>query len=58
MPIWLRKYTYTSIENYYEQQKEAQEEAERKAKGIQKAEAARIDRPGIMPNYTTKASRR
>ena len=59
MPIWLRKFTAQSIKEYYDKQREAQEEAQRKAQGIQQAapEKSNLVRPPIpKPTYTTKAS--
>jgi hypothetical protein len=53
MPIWLRKFTFEKIKEYYEKKREAEEEAANKAKGIQKAES-NIARPNISPTYTTK----
>jgi hypothetical protein len=56
MPIWLRNYTFRSIQEFYDKEAEAQEEANRKAQGIQQASSANmVARPGITPNYTMKA---
>lgn len=54
MPIWLRKYTFQEIQKYYEDKKEAEEEAVNKAKGIEKAKP--LGPPKIQPAYNTKAS--
>lgn len=54
MPIWLRKYTFKEIQTFYEQKKEAEEEAVNKAKGVEKAKP--VGPPKIKPAYTTKAS--
>jgi hypothetical protein len=59
MPIWLRRFTASSIKDYYDKQREAQEEAQRKSQGIQQAtvENSSVVRPPIpKPTYTTKAS--
>lgn len=53
MPIWLRKFTFQKIQEYYEKKAEAEKEAADKAKGIQKAESS-VARPNIAPTYTTK----
>ena len=54
MPIWLRRFTFEKIKEYYEKKREAEEEAANKAKGVQKAEASSVARPNISPTYTTK----
>ena len=54
MPIWLRKYTFQEIQKYYQERKEAEEEARNKAKGVEKAKPT--GPPKIKPSYTTKAS--
>ena len=54
MPIWLRRYTFNEIKKYYEDKKEAEEEAINKAKGVEKAKPT--GPPKFQPNYTTKAS--
>jgi len=59
MPIWLRKFTAASIKEHYEKQKELQEEAHKKAQGIENAtpQNTQIARPNIKsPTYSTKAS--
>ena len=59
MPIWLRRFTASSIKEHYEKEKEAQEEAHRKAKGIENATSqnTKILKPAIKsPTYSTKAS--
>lgn len=59
MPIWLRNYTFKTIQEFYEKQKEAEEEAEEEARGIENAtpQNTQIARPNIKaPTYSTKAS--
>jgi len=49
MPIWLRNFTFKSINKWYEDQAEAQEKAERESKGIQEANASNmVARPGVL----------
>lgn len=56
MPIWLRNYTFRSIQEFFDKEYEAQQAADRKAQGITEATSENlIDRPGITPNYTMKA---
>ena len=57
MPIWLRRFTYMAIQDFYEKEKEAQEEHMNKVQGVQKAEpTSRVQVPDIVKtaNYTTK----
>jgi len=54
MPIWLRRYTFKEIQKYYEDRKEAEEEAINKVKGVEKAKPT--GPPKVSPTYTTKAS--
>lgn len=54
MPIWLRRFTFNKIQDYYNKKNEAEEAAMKKAQGVQKA---KIARPDIKPDYTTKASK-
>lgn len=59
MPIWLRRYTASSIKDFYDKQREAEEEAQKKARGIESAtpQNTQIARPNIKsPTYSTKAS--
>lgn len=45
MPIWLRNFTWQSINEFYEKKAEAEEEAVAKAKGTKTAKP---------PTYTTR----
>jgi len=58
MPIWLRNYTFKSIQEYYEKQKEAQEKANNEAQGVETAKpSSEVQVPDfIKATYTTKAS--
>lgn len=59
MPIWLRRFTAASIKEHYEREKEAQEEAHKRAQGIENAtpQNTKLARPAIKsPTYSTKAS--
>ena len=50
MPIWLRKFTFTKIKEWYTKEKEASEKASKKIKDTS-------NKPfKITPNYRTKAS--
>lgn len=54
MPIWMRKFTYNQIREFYEKQREEEEKAMNKAKGYQ--DATKIAKPPVVnPTYTTKA---
>lgn len=54
MPIWLRRFTFNKINDFYDRKNKAEKEAFDNAKGIQRAT---IDRPDIKPSYTVKASK-
>ena len=47
MPIWLRKFTFKKIQEYYDKEAEAKKP---------KQPVKKIQRPGINPSYSTKAS--
>jgi hypothetical protein len=51
MPIWLRRYTFESLKEYYRKESEEIEKAHEKAKGTQKL--SRI--PDRKPTYSSKA---
>lgn len=56
MPIWLRRITFSMIQQYYEEEREAME----KARGVEKLEntSSSVTRPNIKaPSYTTKSSK-
>lgn len=59
MPIWLRRFVSQSIQEAYEKEKEAQEEAMNKMNGVQKAtpENTQPLGPNIKPTYTTRTSK-
>ena len=50
MPIWLRRYTYQEISEWYEEQNKRNEP--------QKSTAKKLARPDIKTDYTAKASRK
>ena len=54
MPIWLRKFTFQEIKDFFDKKNEAEEKAMKKAKGMQKA---KIHKPDINPSYNTKTSK-
>lgn len=54
MPIWLRRFTFNKIKDFYDKRSEAEEAAMKKARGIQKA---KIHRPDIKPSYNAKTSK-
>lgn len=54
MPIWLRKYTFTRLQEYYRKQNEELE----KAKGKSTLKGSLPKGPNIRkPSYTTKAGK-
>jgi hypothetical protein len=57
MPIWLRRFTFKSIQEFYEKEREAQEEMQNKVAGVQKATSQNtIQMPDAVKKatYTTK----
>jgi len=54
MPIWLRKFTFQEIKDFFDKKNEAEDKAMKKAKGMQKA---KIHKPDINPSYNTKTSK-
>lgn len=62
MPIWLRKYTFNSINEFYKKEKEEYEEATGKGKMI--TGNTPVSKPNIpqskdaTPTYTSKVSRK
>jgi hypothetical protein len=57
MPVWLRRYTFKSIQEFYEKQAEAQEEQMNRVQGIQKATSQNtVQMPDVVKKatYTTK----
>lgn len=57
MPVWLRRYTFKSIQEFYEKQAEAQEEQMNRVQGIQRATSQNtIQMPDVVKKatYTTK----
>jgi hypothetical protein len=57
MPIWLRRFTFKSIQEFYENEKEAQEEMQNKVAGVQKASSQNtvmIPEAVKRASYTTK----
>jgi hypothetical protein len=58
MPIWLRKFTYNNIREFYEKEKEEYDKAMNKSKTI--TNTTPIAKPAIPqnPTYNTKASKK
>ena len=55
MPIWLRKFTFNSIKEFYEKEKEEYDEAVGKSKNL--TATSTLAKPAIpnKPTYSTKA---
>ena len=62
MPIWLRKFTYRTMSDFYEKQQEAADEANNKGKLVTANKP--LAKPGIpdqaktIPTYTSKVSKK
>jgi len=57
MPIWLRRFTFKSIQEFYEKEREAQEEMQNKINGVQQAtpqSSVQIPDAVKKASYTTK----
>jgi len=57
MPIWLRRFTFKTIQEFYEKEREAQEEMQNKIAGVQKATSQNsVQVPDAVKKatYTTK----
>jgi hypothetical protein len=58
MPIWLRRFTFETLKEHYEKQKE---ETSKKQNMLKNSPNKDISRPNIAPNkptYTTKAPKK
>jgi hypothetical protein len=55
MPIWLRKFTYNKIREFYEKQNE---EAEKQKGQLKNNNSKEMFRPNITPTYSTKATKK
>jgi hypothetical protein len=55
MPIWLRKFTFEKIKEYYEKESE---EVTKQQKSLNKSNKTDISRPNISPTYSTKATKK
>jgi hypothetical protein len=58
MPIWLRRFTYETLREYYEKQNE---QAEKQQNMLNNKSSKEIARPNIapkQPTYTTKAPKK
>tara|TARA_B100000085_G_C18416125_1_gene460682 strand:+ start:348 stop:500 length:153 start_codon:yes stop_codon:yes gene_type:complete len=50
MPIWLRRYTFNEIQEWYDEQNKENNKSSSSSK--------KLARPDIKPDYTSKASRK
>jgi hypothetical protein len=53
MPIWLRRWTFQKLQDFYNKKNEAEEKAYNKSTNRQ---TGKVNRPNIKPSYSTKAS--
>lgn len=62
MPIWLRKFTYKTMNDFYEKQQEANDQASNKGKLVTAnkplAKPGIPDSASIKPTYTSKVSKK
>lgn len=52
MPVWIRRFTFQKLKEYYDKQSEQQDDWNR----AQKSQQPQILRPGVGPSYSTKTS--
>ena len=52
MPIWLRRFTFQKLKEYFDKQSDEQAQWER----ANKSQKPQILKPGIGPSYSTKTS--
>ena len=55
MPLWLRKFTFEKIKEFYEKEKE---EMEKRNKQTSNESPNKLSRPNIAPDYSYKAPRK
>jgi len=55
MPIWLRRFTFRKIQDYFDKQNE---EIEKRNKTMTNSTKAEVARPAIQPDYSFKASQK
>ena len=55
MPLWLRKFTFEKIKEFYEKEKE---EMEKRNKQTSNESPSKLSRPNITPDYSYKAPRK
>jgi hypothetical protein len=51
MPIWLRKFTFQSIQEHYDKEKDEYDKVNKNTK----SKAPKINKPNIKPAFKTKA---
>lgn len=58
MPIWLRRFTFNTIKEYYDKEREEQEKQLNKGETL--TNKSRLVKPPVtpQPTYTTKASKK
>ena len=55
MPLWLRKFTFEKIREFYEKEKD---EIEKRNKTMSNESPNKLSRPNITPDYSYKAPRK
>lgn len=65
MPIWLRKFTFSQLQKYYDEQNEAAEKAQSGSKTTAIDSSGKVNVPAFAeaskdykPNYSTRASKK
>ena len=58
MPIWLRRFTFETLREYYEKQKEEQDAQQKILENAKNKDVARPNIAPKTPTYTTKAPKK
>ncbi len=55
MPIWLRRFTFETLKEYYDKQRE---EAEKQQNMLKNKSNKEVARPNVTPTYTAKVPKK
>ena len=58
MPIWLRRFTFETLKEHYDKEKEAADKQQNMLSNNSKSEISRPNIAAKQPTYTTKAPKK